>query len=323
MDVMSISHSEDLDGIAAATLIRMKYGLPADRVMYIDYSTDRLESAGRWVESLATPETTLFITDLSVNDSKAGIYKKIIMSVKSKGGKVIYLDHHPWSETAAKEVAKMCDHATFGEQKLCASELTAKYLKLKGEGIKRLLHMCHLSDNNIKAKSEAERTMIRRYSMAITYYNTLPEKDKSDKLAWLSDIISKGDMENPIILFDADEFERASKERTMEMLERLIFVGKNIAVGFADTIQPTYAASLIFRKAGRPIAIYVNTDLCKGSIRSTGIDISGIARSMGGGGHPCAAGFEFSKNRYDLRTERGRSLLIKRIESTAKELGLL
>ena len=322
MDVIALSHSEDLDGIAAATLVRIKYNISHERVMYIDYSTEQLRRASDWVKSMASKATTLFITDLSVNDSKAEMYREIIMSIKSKGGSVIYLDHHPWGEKAQKLVAILCDHAVFGEQKECASEITAKYLKISGPNIKRLLHMCHLSDNNIKADGEPERAMIKTYSMAITYYNTLPEKERLEKLIWFSDTIAEGDMDNPILKYDADEFERVSRERTGEMLEGLSFVGNFIAVGFAGSVQPTYAASLIFRKAERQIAIYINTDACKGSIRSTGRDISGLAKSLGGGGHPCAAGFEFN-NRYDLKTSRGRARLLKRIEASARDLGLL
>lgn len=323
MDVIALSHGEDLDGIAAATIVRIKYEVPHDRVMYIDYSAGQLKRARDWVKSLSSAGTMLFITDLSVNDSKLDLYREMIMSVKSKGGAVVYLDHHPWGAEAKKCIPTLCDHAVFGEQKECASEIAARYLKVTGANTRRLLRMCHFSDNNIKAESEDERAMIKAYSMAITYYNTLPEKERRDRLVWLSDMIARGDTDNPILKYDADEFERASKERTREMIEDLSFVGNAIAVGFAGSVQPTYAASLIFRKAERPISVYINTDACKGSIRSTGCDISGLAKSLGGGGHPCAAGFEFSIDRYDVKTIHGRTLLLKRIESVARELGLL
>ena len=82
MNPIVISHSDDLDGIASGALVRMKYGVPLDRIFYTDYTKAGLVNMAKHVRKLDLKEVDLFVLDL--NPDPDGIFLGIVNAVKKK-----------------------------------------------------------------------------------------------------------------------------------------------------------------------------------------------------------------------------------------------
>ena len=63
-NVFVITHANDLDGIASAALLRMKYNMPLQNLFFTDYSDKWLKYAVSGIERKAKNNGIIFITDL-------------------------------------------------------------------------------------------------------------------------------------------------------------------------------------------------------------------------------------------------------------------
>jgi oligoribonuclease NrnB/cAMP/cGMP phosphodiesterase (DHH superfamily) len=322
MRTIVISHNADIDGIGCAALFKMKYGTRDADIFLIDYSTEALWAVEKSIRRMKPKATDLFVTDLSANDEKVGLFLSIISVIKRGGGKVRWFDHHPWSVSSARKISKECETIICGERDECASEITARQLKMKGKFVSDFLKVCHASDFNLKPRDRRSQSLIKTYALGIARYNIGQKANELIKLKALANTISNGKMTNTDLVSAAREFEKVSKERISVMKKGLVPVGGNIAVGFAKSLQSTNACYHIIKASGKDIGIFINLDAKKGNIRSIKRDISPLAMSLGGGGHPHASGFSFDKKRYRVNTEKGRELILKRIEEAARETGV-
>jgi oligoribonuclease NrnB/cAMP/cGMP phosphodiesterase (DHH superfamily) len=323
MNPIVISHSDDLDGIAAGAMVRMRYGVPLDRIFYTDYTKERRDDVARQIRKLDLKDADLFVLDL--NPDPDGTFLGIIDAVKKNGGRVFWLDHHPWSKAAIRKIASRCDVAVVGEnRKFCATEIAIRHFGLKGRFIRKLARTVHYSDFNITPRGKEYRKLVKAYALGISYYNMIcsPETG-TKKLRLLASQLAEGRLVSRELASAARKFEKVNSRRVGKMLADLHLVGETIAVGFSRGVQATMACGEIIRKSNRDIAFCISTEKGKASMRSVKSDITGLAVSFGGGGHPHAAGFEVDTKRYNLATKKGRRRLIRQIEENAGRLGLL
>jgi uncharacterized protein len=322
MRTIVISHGADIDGVGCAALLKMKYGTKDSDIFLIDYSTEALQEVEKAIRKINPKDTDLFITDLSANDEKVGTFLSIIRRIKSGGGKVRWFDHHPWTANAEKAISKECEVIICGERDECASEITARQLKIKDKFVEEFRRICHASDFNITPPDRRARSLIKAYAIGITSYNIGSKRSAQVRLRALAKTLSSRKFTNGDLVASAREFDKISKVRIRAMKKALVPLGKKIAVGFAKSLQSTNACYWIIKTSGRDIGIFINLDAKRGNIRSKKSDISPLAMSLGGGGHPHASGFSFDGNKYRVNTKGGRALLLKHIEAAARSTGL-
>ena len=320
MKTMLISHCADIDGVGCAALLKMRYEVPAGNIFLIDYSAEALLAVERSIGKARPKETNLFISDLSSNDNNVDIFLSIINTIKKGGGKVFWFDHHPWTKNAEKRISERCDKIICGERNECASEIMARQLKIKGRFLSRFLKICHDSDFNIQPKNKRAMSLIKTYAIGIASYNTMPKKISDKKLKDLAEALVNEKFTNRDLVQEARKFERISKKRISVMVKELCLIGDKMAVGFAESLQSSNACHSIMEASGRDIGIFINTTAKKGNIRSVKSNIMPLARALDGGGHPHASGFSFDPKRYNVMTEKGRLMLLDRIDEEALKL---
>lgn len=324
-NVFVLSHASDIDGVGSAALIKKKYGIPSSRLFFSDYSKEGLEYVNKGLSSFYKKGITLYICDLGVNDSILASYLKILEGVKRYGGKIYWFDHHPWSERAIKTLAKMCEAAIIGENKrYCATEITYRKLGFNDAFTKKFVRLVHYSDFNITPPSKTDFKTIGYYAISITSYNTTRSWNFITKrLRHIADVISEGRLFDAKIKNDAEKFSRVNEARVKGMLKELE-IRKDFAVGFSKHVQSTYGCMAVIEKSRKPIGIYVNTEIGRGHIRSTDPDITSLARSMGGGGHPRASGFNVSLKKFNsFRAKKDRARFADFVQKKITRLKIL
>jgi oligoribonuclease NrnB/cAMP/cGMP phosphodiesterase (DHH superfamily) len=318
---IAISHCADIDGIGCVALLKMKYEIKDSDVFLIDYTTEALMAVEKAIKKARPKNATLFISDLSSNDDKIPTFLSIIKTIKKGGGRVLWFDHHPWSEKATKRISKECENIICGEREECATEITARQLKLNGKFVNEFVKVCHASDFNLHPKDKRMMSLIKTYAIGIASYNTKPRSVSDKKLKKLAAALTAGKFTNKDLVDEARRFDRISKKRIRIMVKDLSLIGDKIAVGFSNSLQSTNACYHIMKKSGRDIGIFINMDASRGNVRSKISNINPLATALGGGGHPHASGFQFSR-KYNTRTKAGRLRLLAKIDKEAEKVGL-
>lgn len=321
-NILSITHATDIDGVGSAALIRKKYRVHANRLFFGDYNREHSLQLEKEITSFMKPGTTLFIADLSASDRTFDIFMRMIRKVKAGKGRVYWFDHHPWGREHARMASRVCDTLIYGESDNCGMEITRKELHMGDKFSRYLCRIVHFSDYNIKPKLEREHKLVGLYALSIAYYHTLSHGANLKGLRHIAEVLSEGRLFDERIKADAEKFRRLNDRNLKRMLGE-IYLGDDIALGFAGDIQKTYACMKLIEKTGRDIGIYVNTRDHKGHMRSVRSDCSKLANRFHGGGHPHASGFnpDFAKY-HGFRSRKDRERLLLDLISAAKELGL-
>ena len=316
-NIAVLSHNADMDGVGAAAMVKMKYGLDSGRLFFSSYGKESVLYAEKLLRKFYSKGFTLFITDLSMNDQMIGTWIQIIKRIKAKGGRVIWFDHHPWGEKGIAKVARLCDIAIVGEnERYCATEIVRKELSLDTPFIDEFCRIVHHSDFNLRPRDKRSRQIIKEYALSITSFTkTGSNGGIQKKLRHMAGVISNRRFTDPMMERASAAFERKNNMRIEKMLKDLHLVGKNMAIGFASGVQSTHACSEIIRKSGRDIGVIFDFKTGKGSIRSVKSDISALAIRLHGGGHPHASGFE-------IKHVSGERKIVEILARSAAKLGI-
>lgn len=321
-NIAVLTHSADIDGVGAASLIKIKYNLPSSRLFFSGYNKEDILFAEKKMRKFYGKDFTLFITDLSLNDPVIEVWRAIVKKVKAKGGKVYWFDHHPWSKKAIARVAKECEVAIVGEnEKYCATEITRIELGLDTPFINEFVRVVHFSDFNLKPRDARSRNLIKAYALSITSFTKSKSGDSIQRsLRHYTDVISGRRFTDEKILSESRKFEKLNNDRIKKMLKEIYLVGSKIAIGFAAGVQSTQGCGAIINATGRDVGIVIDPNAGKGSFRSITSDISGMAAQLGGGGHPHASGFEIDVKKHPLKTKVDRENFVKRIQKIGSTL---
>lgn len=320
-DAASLTHSSDIDGLASAAFVKMRFGIGAKRIFFCDYTPESLLYASERIKPLCRPGFTLFITDIGMNAGLEKAFVNLLSYINKKGGKAVWFDHHPWSEGDISKVAKLCQIAIIGEnRRYCATEITRKMLGLNDGFSIKLAEIVHYSDFNLKPDSRNMKRLIGAYALSISSYSTMNRRDAYAKLRNMAVLLSCHKLISSSIKADAAAFSKLNRLRVSKMLGELYVYG-NVAIGFGETIQSTNACAEIMKKSGKDIGIYINTESNKGHMRSVKADCSGMAKRLGGGGHPHACGFPLRAPEISqIKTKSGRSNFSQKLAYLARDL---
>lgn len=325
-NVAVLSHIADIDGVGAAALVKMKYRIPASNIFFTSYGREETEDAAREMRPLLKKQITLFITDLTVEPKAAPVYSSIISKVRAHGGKVIVLDHHPWSDEMARKIADRCSFAIFGENReMCATELVRKYLELDSKFVREFTYLVHHTDFFIRLREKRYAELAEEYKMSIGGIGMRKSyKTKLKDLRHIAGLISNGRFTDAKVASIASMFKRLNQERIARMLENVYRISGRFAVGFAKQTDSTDACYAIIKREHVDVSVVVNVDHSSGSVRSRSSNIVKLANALGGGGHPHAGGFGVDTRRYNFfRTKADKERFVRKLESTARSLDLL
>ncbi|MDE1854794.1 MAG: hypothetical protein KGH57_00530 [Candidatus Micrarchaeota archaeon] len=325
-NVAVLSHIADIDGVGAASLVRIRYKIPLSNVFFTGHDYGEVVSAEAGLRRLYRRGILLFVTDLTPGDETAPIYEKIVGSVNRNGGKVIFLDHHPWSDKLIRRIAKKCLVAVFGENRqMCATELVKKYTGLDTKFVREFAHIVHHADFYIQLAEKRHSKLVDDYAMHLAGVNM--SKSYAKRIGGLRHVvavISSGRFEDKAISEGAERFRKLNRDRIAKMLESVYRVSNRIGIGFTKQVDSTEACMAIIHKERLPMSVVVNLDHMKGSIRSTGPNITPLANAFGGGGHPHASGFSIDARTYGFfKTQTGREKFIKDVQKNADRAKLL
>lgn len=291
-----ISHMADFDGVGSAALIMRKFKISRKALFFSGYSKKEFEDAKNSLLKKKPANSTIMIVDLGIDESHAKEVIAFWRKLVEKGNRIVWLDHHKCSDELAKKASIYLYFGVFGENKAyCASEIIYE-LFLKGDKIaEKIKEFAHITDFHLYK----EGSIYQKVSAAITRISY--EKNWQDLLRKLAEEVSKGRIENSIV----DKFyaEYANEEREeLEKLKKNMIVDDLFALGFGRRLESNKACDMLKAWSGKEIAIYINTEKGKVSIRSEHGEAFLIGLMLKGGGHDNAAGAELS-NIGGRRTE--------------------
>jgi oligoribonuclease NrnB/cAMP/cGMP phosphodiesterase (DHH superfamily) len=327
-NTLVVSHADDIDGVGSASLLKLRYHLNSKDLFFVNHSRVDFENAIRRITPRLGNGAIVFFTDLSLNENLTGLVSRFVRLVNSKGGSVVWLDHHYWSDAAIKEIAARCEFAIVGENRCaCATDITKRYTRLTGDFVERFVGLVHCIDLYLGFGSQQNpawsRSAARTYTMCINHLGRGDSFDaRQERLRRVADVISSGRFFDKRMREAAKSYERTNNKRIKALLGSMEVISGKMAVAFSKEVDSSDACHEMIDRSGADISILVKTGSRTASIRSVKSDISALAMSFGGGGHPHAAGFEVPRS-YDISNARGRKRLLNAIVAKSKKLGLL
>jgi uncharacterized protein len=287
-----VSHESDVDGVFSASIALIRY--PQSKLIFSSYGKDNFLRISDLIykEVVASHGNGLVIfTDLGLNDELISSISDIFSFLKSNSWSVLWIDHHPWSESALnlfhndKALQLILDR---GGNK-CASELIYEHLLYGNNRAKQLASIAHTSDYLLKDQD------IPPLPELIVYYRTL--SNFYSKLTLLAKRISDGVLWDTEMQADFNAYVNLRNEAKSKSLKLVrtqkLSSGLNMAVvPVSSYIQTSLFSEEIFQKTAADVVFFFNKE-AKVSIRRNNpiIECNKIANGLiEGGGHEYAAG---------------------------------
>ncbi|MFX1483439.1 MAG: DHH family phosphoesterase [Promethearchaeota archaeon] len=147
--LLSISHDKDVDGIASAAIVwryAKSKGLDFN-VLLTDYGAfDQV-----FANVAKRRNTLIIVTDLSMDETVMDVVKSGLSQAISNGCRLVWLDHHPWSERAIKTILALGNKTVLKvNHDYCAAEIAHKVLMPRDEVCQELAQIAHDTDFNLR-----------------------------------------------------------------------------------------------------------------------------------------------------------------------------
>ena len=270
----------------------MRY--PQSKLVFSSYGKDNFLRVSDLIykEVVSSQGKGLVIfTDLGLNDESISPISDTFSFLMSNSWSVLWIDHHPWSESALnlfdknKALQLVLDR---GGNK-CASELMYEQLLNGNDRAKQLASIAHTSDYLLKDQD------IPPLPELIVYYRTL--SNFYSKLTVLAKRISDGILWDTEMQADYNTYVNLRNEAKSNSLKLVriqkLSDGLNMAVvPVSSYIQTSLFSEEIFQKTKADVVFFFNKE-AKVSIRRNNpiIECNKIADELiEGGGHEYAAG---------------------------------
>lgn len=317
MEVLIVSHESDLDGLFSAAIGLIRF--PQARTLFLGYGRESLETLQHFVHKFSISSFTekeerlIIICDLALNDDPSLIHqcKEAFAEAKGSGSSILWLDHHPWSDSAKVSIEPFVEIILDETGNRCASELVYEKFLSGNKLAYRLGNMAHSMD------FFSNDQYLPPIPELIVHYRNSPYRYV--KLSSLAEKVSRGilwdvDMQNEYALY-CRLLTKAKDEayQTMELKQ----IGGRVMTAFIQTspyIQSSLFAHEVFEKTKSDLVMLYGKDN-KVSIRRNNNMIScrRIAlRLSEGGGHDFAAGARFRSDptkRNDITNELEEAIL--------------
>ncbi len=316
MKVSVYTHRVDCDGICSAAILKRYIEKEnfEGRIDFINYDPPgELAEIFKEIGDLDS-EATAIIADFGCSGGIESLAETAFRKLKSKGGNIVWLDHHKWDDGGRQNLSRFAKIRLSGSREFCGAELS--YLEyMKDDKISEALaKLGRDADIDMWKTDPPSPTYALTLPIGniITYYNYLGGKDREKRRKLLSSLVDKlskvslqqilnKDFKQP--LWDKDLENDWEKYRGLEVskLEECLSTAETFksgsyscSIGFADDIiSSSLACGSLLTKGNTQIAFAFHQD-GRLSIRrdNSRLDIkcNKIAKLFGGGGHEYAAG---------------------------------
>ena len=280
--MLIISHARDIDGIFSAALAIRKAKKENENysLILIDYPEydlliDKIKNSG---------EDRIIILDIGVNDNKV---KELIEVLKSSESFIIWVDHHVWENSTIKEVSKYCNlvignnSATFLFSRIFSKDSFSRKLAKVADDSDFFINKLKIS---------------KKLSLIITYFNAFSK----EKLYWLAEYFSENTRLSKDMEELAEKIEKEIEEARKEVEKKLEIIEiqkKRIGlVELSKILNPSFEGDRLIKEKNLNTCIMLFKNENGYSVSIRGEKALELAKLLGGGGHPNAAGASIAYN---------------------------
>ena len=126
MKVIIFSHESDLDGLYSTAIGLIRY--PQAMTVFLGYGAENFNKLGNFIYSATRYSSSsepgqIIIADLGLNDELVETCRKTFSDAVLKGWKIMWVDHHPWSQQAIDAVTPFVEIVLDVSGRKCAAEL--------------------------------------------------------------------------------------------------------------------------------------------------------------------------------------------------------
>jgi oligoribonuclease NrnB/cAMP/cGMP phosphodiesterase (DHH superfamily) len=298
MKVFIFSHESDLDGLYSAAIGLIRY--PQATTVFLGYGADNFNKIGNFLYSAthySQERGLVIISDLGLNDDIIEICKQIFSDATRNGWKIMWVDHHPWSQQAIDSVKPLVEIVLDASGNKCAADLMHETLLPGNQLAGKLANMAHTMDFFTKDQYLTPISeLIRYYQTFPDFYARLSGLARKSAIGILWDVDMQSDYNDYVRLRD-----KARDEVFATMQIRPVGSFKVAYVQASPYLQSSLFSEEVFAKTNADLVLFYSSK-GKVSIRRNNDAIScrDIAANLPeGGGHAYAAGATFKSDPAD------------------------
>ncbi len=300
MKVIIFSHESDLDGLYSTAIGLMRY--PQAMTVFLGYGAENFNKLGNFIYSAtrypsSSESGQIIIADLGLNDELIETCRKTFSDAVLKGWKIMWVDHHPWSQQAIDAVMPFVEIVLDVSGRKCAADLMYETLLPGNTLAARLASMAHTMDFFTKDQ------YLTPISELIRYYQTFP--DFYYRLSDLAVKSARGVLWDVEMQNDYNNYARLRDEAKVQVFASMqIREAGRFKVVYAQSspyLQSSLFSEEVFARTNADVMMLYSTK-GKVSIRRNNEAIScrSIAANLSdGGGHDYAAGATFRSDPSD------------------------
>lgn len=298
MKVIIFSHESDLDGLYSAAIGLVRY--PQAMTVFLGYGVENFQKMGNFIYSathFSKERGLVIIADLGLNDDTIEICRQIFADAANNGWKLMWVDHHPWSQAAIDMARQYVELVHDPSGAKCAADLMAEKLLPENDLASRLAGMAHTMDFFTKDQYLTPITeLIRYYQTFPDFYHRLTDLARKSAKGVLWDVDMHDDYAKYTKLRDEAKISVLSAMRVKEV--------QGVKVAYVPTspyLQSSLFSEEVFAITGADLAMFYSAK-GKVSIRRSNSRVSCRAIAAGlpeGGGHDYAAGATFNSDPAD------------------------
>ena len=275
-----VIHHNDFDGIMGAVSLY--------RLHTADEFHARGTSRRKMLENLAKAikkyrPDILYVVDIGPNESELDELKRLL---GNKNFKVIWMDHHKWSDTVKKEIEKLVDVLIY-DRSTCGAGLAARYAKENGA------KLCDCCEELVNLSCDIDlwiRSDPRSEKMSMALGNKRWRPYLQEKLwrcvGWDKDW---EDAYVEVIQEMRRRLEKYLKKAIIEFVDGYSII--IIPIKISDVALVSFMAEEVRKENTYDVIVFLSDVGSVHMRRGTDkVDLSELARKLSGGGHPAAAG---------------------------------
>jgi oligoribonuclease NrnB/cAMP/cGMP phosphodiesterase (DHH superfamily) len=293
--VFIFSHESDLDGLYSAAIGLIRY--PQAATMFLGYGAENFNKIGNFIYSAthySRERGLVVIADLGLNDDLIETCRQIFSDAVKNGWKIIWVDHHPWSQQAIDAVKPLVEIVLDASGNKCAADLMYEKFLPGNMLAAKLASMAHTIDFFTKDQYLTPISeLIRYYQTFPNFYDRLSELARKSVQGILWDVEMQSDYNDYVRLRDEA---KAQVFTTMQVKPAGSF--KVAYVQSSPYLQNSLFSEEVFARTGADLAMFYSSK-GKVSIRRNNDAIScrDVAANLSeGGGHAYAAGATFKSD---------------------------
>ncbi|MHA1949183.1 MAG: DHH family phosphoesterase [Candidatus Thorarchaeota archaeon] len=314
--LLSISHDKDVDGVVSAAIV-WRYA----KAKGLDFKV-QLTDYGSFDQIFASiskrRDTLIIVTDLGMDDTMLDIVKSGLQEAISNGCRIVWLDHHQWSDLAIKTILSLENKPVLKiNHEYSASEITHKVLMPRDDVCAELARIAHDTDFNLR-KIEAASALTD--AVSVLRFGAIDKKEEvTDALHPILSKLAEDGMKgvwdestrrfkDPLLDKRVDHYRKEKSKKMRKSLsghcdqvihDKLVRIVE-IPSGLTSTDLGTFASnSENLKKIDDELKVAdLFFMLSQGGMLGIrrgrdGILCNAAAKLFNGGGHPFAAGGEY------------------------------